>query len=74
MRNYTYINPAVIISTMEILKEYKTAHPDSKTPMADCCADIPAHDRTRFVRAAKRLKWDVIKYLGHIYENGIFVW
>ncbi len=74
MRKYTYINPVVILSTVEILKAYKAAHPDSATPMADCCAGVPECDRARFIRAAKRLKWNVTKYLGHIYENGFFVW
>ena len=69
-----YINPKVVAATMEILKDYKDTHPDSVTPMADCCADIPAHDRARFVRAAQRLGWNVTKTLGHIYENGYFAW
>ena len=69
-----YINPKLIAAATEVLSDYKKKNPDSVTPMADCCANVPEHDRARFIRAAKRLKWNVTKYLGHIYENGFFVW
>lgn len=74
MQNHNYINPRLIRATAENLKVYAAEHPESKTPMAEACANIPTCDRERFVRAARRLGWNVCKTAGHIYENGFFVW
>lgn len=71
-----YINPAVIEGTMLVLMQYQGEHTESKTPMADCVNSqkISADERARFVRAAQRLRWNVVRSQGKIYENGVLVW
>lgn len=72
----TYINPAIIVGTKNVLEAYRAGHESSTTPMADCVRDlgISKADRARFVRAAKRLHWNVICSQGNVYENGVLVW
>ena len=74
MKTKNYINPAVVEGTMKLLVKYRAANPKSNTPMADACADVPMDERKRFVRAAQRLRWNVVRSNGHVYENGVMVW
>lgn len=74
MKTKNYINPAVIAGTIQVLERYKSEHPESDTPMADACANVPVDERKRFVRAAQRLKWNVVRSNGHVYESGVMVW
>ena len=74
MAKRNYINPKVIAGTMEVLERYKAAHPQDKTPMANACAGEPATERQRYVRAAQRLGWSVVRSNGHVYENGTLIW
>ena len=69
-----YINPAVIIAAMQVLKEYKENHPESQTPLFNVCKTSDEHTRAVFTRAAQRLKWNVVRTRGHVYENGQFIW
>lgn len=69
-----YINPAVINAAMQVLKEYKEKHPESKTPLFDVCKTSDEHTRAVFTRAAQRLKLNVVRTRGHVYENGQFIW
>lgn len=69
-----YINPDVVNVTAKMLEHYKNDHPDSKTPMADACAKEGESERRRYVRAAQRLHWNVVRTQGHVYENGVKVW
>jgi hypothetical protein len=71
-----YINPAVIEGTMLALMQYQGEHTESVTPMADYVYGhkIEGDDRARFVRAAQRLHWNVVRSQGKIYENGRLVW
>ena len=69
-----YINPAVVNAAMQVLKEYKEQHPESKTPLSDVCKTSDEHTRAAFVRAAQRLKFKVVRTRGHVYENGLFLW
>ena len=74
MSKRNYINPSVVNVTTEQLERYKKNHPNTKTPMADMCAREPESERPRYVRAAQRLHWNVIRTQGHVYENGMLVW
>lgn len=69
-----YLNPAVVNVTAEILEHYKKTHPNTRTPMADACAQEAESERPRYVRAARRLHWNVVRSKGHVYENGLQVW
>ena len=69
-----YINPAVIEAAMDVLQEHKKRHPESATPLCDLCKTSDAHTRAVFVRAAQRLKWNVVRTRGHVYENGMLIW
>ncbi len=74
MAERNYINPRVIAGTMEALEKYKAAHPQDKTPRANACAGEPITERQRYVRAAQRLGWSVVRSNGHVYENGTLIW
>lgn len=74
MAKRNYINPRVIAGTMEALEKYKAAHPQDKTPMASACAGEPKEQKARYVRAAQRLGWPVVRSQGHVYENGVLLW
>ena len=74
MAKRNYINPKVIAGTMEVLERYKAMHPQDKTPMANACAGEPTTERQRYVRAAQRLGWSVVRSNGHVYENGTLIW
>ena len=69
-----YINPAVVNAAIQVLKEYKETHQESVTPLYDLCKTSDEHTRSVFVRAAQRLKWNVTRSRGHVYENGQFIW
>lgn len=69
-----YINRAVVNAAMQALKEYKEQHPESKTPLFDVCKTSDENTRIVFVRAAQRLKFNVVRTRGHVYENGLFLW
>lgn len=71
MTKRNYINPSVIKSAMLALDEFTT---DSKTPLFEFMKDKPESTRAVYVRAAQRLKWNVIRSKGHVYENGYFIW
>lgn len=73
------IAPKVMQRTVDYLKAYKKQHPKSQTPMRDAWlmgvnSEPSAYDRARYVRAARRLRWDVCIDNGNIIENGITVW
>ena len=74
MAKRNYINPRVIAGAMEVLEKYKAAHPQDKTPMANACAREPKEQKPRYVRAAQRLGWNVVRSQGHVYENGVLLW
>ena len=74
MAKRNYINPRVIVGTMDALDKYKAAHPQDKTPMANACAGEPKEQKARYVRAAQRLGWNVVRSQGHVYENGVLLW
>lgn len=76
MAKRNYINPKIIEGTMHVLHEYLAANATTKTPMADCMKSkkIQENDRPRFVRAAQRLGWPVVRSQGHVYENGVLLW
>ena len=69
-----YINPAVIVAAMKVLKDHKKNNPNSVTPLFDVCKTSDEHTRAAFTRAAQRLKWNVVRTRGHVYENGQFIW
>ena len=69
-----YINPSVIEAAMNVLQQHKKRHPESVTTLGDLCKSSDAHTRAVFVRAAQRLKWNVVRTRGHVYENGILIW
>lgn len=74
MSKRNYINPSVVNVTAEQLERYKKNHPHTNTPMADMCANEPESERARYVRAAQRLHWNVVRTQGKVYENGVLVW
>ena len=69
-----YINPNVIKSAMQTLAKYKEEHPEKQTPLYDVAKCFDAHGKAAFARAAQRLKWNVTRTQGHVYENGYFIW
>ena len=78
MAKRNYINPSIIRDVMARLEEYKNNHPCSKTPLLDFirsgASEAPEDVRAICVRAAQRLKWNVTRSKGHVYENGYFIW
>lgn len=79
MKKRNYIYPNVISDTASLLDLYRQSHGGSQTPMADALkeyahSDTLEYDRARFLAAARRLRWNVHKVRGHVYENGYFVW
>ena len=74
MAKRNYINPRVIVGTMMVLERYKAEHPQDKTPMANACAGDTQEQKARYVRAAQRLRWNVVRSKGHVYENGVLLW
>lgn len=74
MKKRVYINPAVIRAAMAELEKYKAENPESKTPLFDVAKNEPATSRAAYVRAAQRLKWNVTRTRGHVYENGYYLW
>ena len=69
-----YINPNVIASAMKRLEEYKEGNPQAKLPLFEVAKNEPEQSRAAYVRAAQRLKWNVTRTRGHVYENGYFIW
>lgn len=69
-----YINPNVIASAMKSLEEYKKGNPQAKLPLFEVAKNEPEKSRAAYVRAAQRLKWNVTRSRGHVYENGYFIW
>lgn len=69
-----YINPAVINAVMQVITEYREKNPESKTILFDICKTSDADTRAAYVRAAQRLKMNVVRTKGHVYENGQFLW
>ena len=74
MKKRVYINPAVIRAAMAILEKYKAGNPVSETPLFDVAKNEPETSRAAYVRAAQRLKWNVTRTRGHVYENGYYLW
>ena len=74
MTKRNYINPSIIRGAMARLEEYKSEHPNTKTPLFDFSKNEPSETRAIYVRAAQRLKWNVTRSRGHVYENGYFIW
>lgn len=73
MTKRNYINPSVIKNAMRELEEFKKGN-ESKTPLFDFAKNQSAGYRAICVRAAQRLKWNVTRSQGHVYENGYFIW
>lgn len=73
MGKRNYINPSVIRCAMNELEKFKNGY-NGKTPLFDFTKDQPENERAIYVRAAQRLKWNVIRSKGHVYENGYFIW
>ena len=69
-----YINPAIVTSAMQELEKFKEEHPNEKTPLFLVAASGDELQRAAYVRAAQRLKWNVTRCKGHVYENGYFLW
>ena len=69
-----YINPMVIKAAMAELEAYQAANPNEKTPLFNVAERFNDDTRAAYVRAAKRLKWNVIRTKGHVYENGFYLW
>lgn len=74
MKKRVYINPAVIRAAMVELEKYQAENPESKTPLFDVAKNEPETSRAAYVRAAQRLKWNVTRTRGHVYENGYYLW
>lgn len=74
MKKRVYINPAVIRAAMVELEKYKAENTESKTPLFDVVKNEPETSRAAYVRAAQRLKWNVTRTRGHVYENGYYLW
>lgn len=73
MAKRNYINPMVICAAIRELEKFK-AQSESKTPLFDFAKNQPENERAIYVRAAQRLKWNVTRSKGHVYENGYFIW
>ena len=69
-----YINPRVIRASMQELEAYKSENPNDKTPLFNVAAKFNDETRAAYVRAAQRLKWNVTRTKGHVYENGFYIW
>ena len=69
-----YINPMVIKAAMQELEEYQAANPNEKTPLFNVAEKFNDDTRAAYVRAAQRLKWNVTRTKGHVYENGFYLW
>lgn len=69
-----YINPAVVAAAMQVLQDFKASNPDEAMPLYSVCKTTDDLTRAAFVRAAQRLKWNVTRSRGHVYENGQFIW
>ena len=73
MSRGNYINPKVVRDAMQQLETFKEQS-ESKTPLFDFAKNQPESERAIYVRAAQRLKWNVTRSKGHVYENGFFIW
>ena len=69
-----YINPMVIKAAMAELEAYRSANPNAKTPLFNVAERFNDDTRAAYVRAAQRLKWNVTRTKGHVYENGFYLW
>ena len=69
-----YINPMVIKAAMQELEAYHAANPSAKTPLFNVAEKFNDDTRAAYVRAAQRLKWNVTRTKGHVYENGFYLW
>ena len=69
-----YINPMVIKAAMQELEAYHAANPNAKTPLFNVAEKFNDDTRAAYVRAAQRLKWNVTRTRGHVYENGFYLW
>ena len=69
-----YINPMVIKAAMAELEAYQAANPNEKTPLINVAERFNDDTRAAYVRAAERLKWNVTRTKGHVYENGFYLW
>ena len=69
-----YINPTVVANATEVLEKYVQNNPDTKLPLFEVAKNEPEQSRAAYVRAAQRLKWNVTRTRGHVYENGYFLW
>lgn len=69
-----YINPKLVEAAMKALQDYKQENPQSLLPLFSLCKSTDVRTREIFVRAAQRLKWNVVRSRGHVYENGQFIW
>ena len=69
-----YINPMVIKAAMAELEAYLAANPNEKTPLFNVAERFNDDTRAAYVRAAQRLKWNVTRTKGHVYENGFYLW
>ena len=69
-----YINPMVIKAAMAELEAYQAANPKEKTPLFNVAERFNDDTRAAYVRAAQRLKWNVTRTKGHVYENGFYLW
>lgn len=74
MSKRNYINPSLIENAKRILQAYKVSNPEEKLPLFKVAKDEPETNRAAYVRAAQRLKWNVTRSRGHVYENGYFIW
>lgn len=74
MAKRNYINPSVIAGAMRTLEKFKAENPQRETPLYDVAKCFDAQSKAAFVRAAQRLKWNVTRSKGHVYENGYFIW
>lgn len=74
MAKRNYINPKVIKSAMAELEAYHSAYPAEKTPLYNVAYKFNDETRAAYVRAAQRLKWNVTRTQGHVYENGLYLW
>ena len=69
-----YINPMVVANATRVLEKYVQENPDVLLPLFEVAKNEPEQSRAAYVRAAQRLKWNVTRTRGHVYENGYFIW
>lgn len=69
-----YINPKLVEAAMRALQDFKKENPGTLLPLFALCKSADVRTREIFVRAAQRLKWNVVRSRGHVYENGQFIW